>query len=203
MAQQCRHNAGHAVDGSLDVVNALRVSSDDFFYNLGARTNADPGAHPNGGPLEPGRPVRDRAPHRVDLPGETTERCRPQPGAPAATSSRASATRHRTVRVHQRPRGQSARPSGLAPQPQARARRMRDRRRDRPPWSIGDNESLAVGQGDLQATPLQVAVAYAALANGGTIVRPHSAGEINSPGTAPHPAITPRRRATSASPRPT
>ena len=41
------------------------------------------------------------------------------------------------------------------------------------PWSIGDNESLAVGQGDVQVTPLQLAVAYSALANGGAIVRPH------------------------------
>ncbi len=26
--------------------------SDDFFYNLGALTNADPATHPNGGPLD-------------------------------------------------------------------------------------------------------------------------------------------------------
>ncbi len=41
------------------------------------------------------------------------------------------------------------------------------------PWSIGDNESLAVGQGDVQVTPLQLAVAYSALANGNHVVRPH------------------------------
>ena len=41
------------------------------------------------------------------------------------------------------------------------------------PWSVGDNVNLAVGQGDLQADPLQMAVAYAAIANGGDIVRPH------------------------------
>jgi penicillin-binding protein 2 len=46
------------------------------------------------------------------------------------------------------------------------------------PWTGGDNANLAVGQGDLQATPLQVAVAYSALANGGTIVRPHVGAAI-------------------------
>ena len=46
------------------------------------------------------------------------------------------------------------------------------------PWTTGDNVNLAVGQGDLQATPLQVAVAYSALANNGTIVRPHLGAAI-------------------------
>jgi penicillin-binding protein 2 len=41
------------------------------------------------------------------------------------------------------------------------------------PWTVGDNVNLAVGQGDLQASPLQMAVAYAAIANGGRVVRPH------------------------------
>jgi penicillin-binding protein 2 len=41
------------------------------------------------------------------------------------------------------------------------------------PWSVGDNINLSVGQGDLQANPLQMAVAYSAVANGGHIVTPH------------------------------
>jgi penicillin-binding protein 2 len=46
------------------------------------------------------------------------------------------------------------------------------------PWSAGDNVQLATGQGDLQTNPLQMAVAYAALANGGTIVTPHVGLEV-------------------------
>lgn len=40
-------------------------------------------------------------------------------------------------------------------------------------WYPGDNLSLAVGQGDLVVTPLQLANAYAAFANGGTLLHPH------------------------------
>jgi penicillin-binding protein 2 len=43
---------------------------------------------------------------------------------------------------------------------------------DKRPWSIGDNVSLAIGQGDLQATPLQMVTAYAGIAQGGRIPVP-------------------------------
>ena len=48
----CLHNAGHAANGVLDLVSAIRVSDDVFFYNLGARLNVDPQGHPLGGPLQ-------------------------------------------------------------------------------------------------------------------------------------------------------
>jgi penicillin-binding protein 2 len=47
------------------------------------------------------------------------------------------------------------------------------------PWSAGDNIQLATGQGDLQTNPLQMALAYAALANGGTVVTPHVGLEVD------------------------
>ena len=46
-------------------------------------------------------------------------------------------------------------------------------------WSAGDNVQLATGQGDLQTNPLQLALAYATLGNGGTVVTPHVGKEID------------------------
>jgi penicillin-binding protein 2 len=48
-------------------------------------------------------------------------------------------------------------------------------------WYEGQSVNLSIGQGYLDVTPLQLAVAYAALANGGTVVRPHLAGALLMP----------------------
>jgi penicillin-binding protein 2 len=63
--------------------------------------------------------------------------------------------------------------AGLVPDPKWRAKVNKQGIGDGRPWSVGDNINLAVGQGDLQANPLQMAVAYATLANGGSVVTPH------------------------------
>jgi penicillin-binding protein 2 len=60
---------------------------------------------------------------------------------------------------------------GTLPTPAWRNRLFKKHLTDRP-WSPGDNINLAVGQGDLRADPLQMAVAYAALANGGRVLAP-------------------------------
>jgi penicillin-binding protein 2 len=42
-------------------------------------------------------------------------------------------------------------------------------------WYEGTSVNLSIGQGFLEVTPLQLAVAYSALANGGNVVQPHLA----------------------------
>jgi penicillin-binding protein 2 len=45
-------------------------------------------------------------------------------------------------------------------------------------WATGDAVNLAIGQGFLQATPLQLATAYAAIANGGYLLQPYIISEV-------------------------
>ncbi len=155
IATQCRYNAGHVANGVLNLVQALRVSDDVFFYNLGALLNANPSSHPQGGALQHWAHqygIGQRT--RVDLGGEVAGNL-PTP-AWRAQIDKLERKCERKRRV----------PScGIA---------------DGRPWSIGDNVNLAVGQGDVQVTPLQLAVAYSAIANGGTIVRPHVGQAIES-----------------------
>lgn len=49
------------------------------------------------------------------------------------------------------------------------------------PWYGGDLMNVAIGQGGLLATPLQVASAYATLANGGTFYKPYVVSRVVSP----------------------
>ncbi|MDQ2623200.1 MAG: penicillin-binding protein 2 [Actinomycetota bacterium] len=62
--------------------------------------------------------------------------------------------------------------AGLLPTPEWRNDLFAEGNTDRG-WVVGDNVQLAIGQGDLQADPLQMAVAYAAIGNGGKIIKPH------------------------------
>src|SRR5215208_787548 len=131
------HNAGDAINGPINMSDALKVSSDIYFYHLGLRAKASKG---HGMIQDWARKYGLGAKTGIDLPAEV---------------------------------------DGLIPTPAWRNRLYAEKLTDRP-WSAGDNVNLAVGQGDLEADPLQMAVAYAALGNGGTVVTPHIGDDVES-----------------------
>jgi penicillin-binding protein 2 len=163
-----RRNAGGVAYGPVSLRSALQVSVDTFFYDLGKRLNADPSTHPNGGQLQNwARRFGFGSPTGIDLGNEgsgiiPTPRWRD-------SRNRLQARCERAYEKHPRRARQIYSAGCVFADGENR------------PWSEGDNTSLAVGQGDFLATPLQLAVAYAALENGGTIVRPHVGLQITDP----------------------
>jgi penicillin-binding protein 2 len=135
ISDQTFENAGEQAYGQVDLERAMKVSSDVYFYLLGAEMNQTDllqnWAARMGVAQETG----------IDLPEEA---------------------------------------SGLIPSKEWRDQLYKEGETERP-WAIGDNVQLAIGQGDLQMDPLQLAVAYAALANSGKIVTPHLAKELQDP----------------------
>src|SRR5215208_487179 len=136
-ANQTLHNAGDAINGPINMSDALKVSSDIYFYSLGMKAKASKG----GGMIQNwARQYGLGEKSGIDLPAEV---------------------------------------DGLIPNPAWRNRLYQEHLTDRP-WSVGDNINLAVGQGDLEADPLQMAVAYAALGNGGKVLTPHLGDDVES-----------------------
>jgi penicillin-binding protein 2 len=156
VGDQTFENAGHAVNGAINLETALQVSSDVFFYTLGLRMNVDEG---DGGPLQEwARRFGIGEPTGIDIGGEGA-------GKLSTPEERNKAYEQNT-----------AKDSPCGPEVCLTKGEVTDR-----PWSVGDNINLAVGQGDLQADPLQMAVAYSAIANGGDIVRPHAGLRVTDP----------------------
>jgi penicillin-binding protein 2 len=134
------HNAGGASYGPLQLASALRVSSDVFFYHLGADMNT---SDTKSGPLQKwAHTLGIGQPTGIDVPGEL---------------------------------------SGTLPTPPWLNRQHQLDPSVYDPWTYGANVNLATGQGYLEATPLQMATAYAALGNGGDIVRPHVGLQVDDP----------------------
>lgn len=122
-------NARRTAHGPVAMRDALRVSSDVYFYRLGQQMNG--------------------------IGGDILQRWARRLGMGRATGIDLPEERE-----------------GLIPSPAWRDRLYRRKLTDRP-WSVGDNVNLSVGQGDLQATPLQLAVAYSTVANEGRVPTPH------------------------------
>jgi penicillin-binding protein 2 len=73
--------------------------------------------------------------------------------------------------------------SGLMPSPEWKLRVLKT------PWYAGETVSVAIGQGQVSATPLQMARVAAFIANGGRLVRPHFARQQRAP--LPPPIVRP------------
>ena len=69
-------------------------------------------------------------------------------------------------------------------------------------WKPGDSIQLAIGQGDLTVTPLQMARFYSAIANGGKLVQPHILLDVENPNKTLVPTPGARRAAAGSRTRP-
>jgi penicillin-binding protein 2 len=56
-------------------------------------------------------------------------------------------------------------------------------------WTSGDSVQLAIGQGDLLVTPMQMTRAYAMIANGGKLVEPHIVRSVEEPRNEGEPPV--------------
>jgi len=133
-------NAGSQRYGRINLARAITVSSDAYFYNLGAefwfqRDRFGDGMQEVARDLGLGRRTG------VELAGEK---------------------------------------QGRVPDPETRKRLNAENPKAFPNarWFAGDNVNLAIGQGEMALTPLQLANAYATFANGGTIYKPRVAARV-------------------------
>jgi penicillin-binding protein 2 len=150
LGPQTFKNAKDAVNGTINLPRALQVSSDVFFYKMGARLNNMDGQVLQTWARKMGLGRRTG----IDIPGEF--------GGLVPDAKWRNTGYDKYLKCVKR--------NGLTPSTTAALYKCGGIERG---WSGGDNVQLAVGQGDLQATPLQMAVAYSTLANGGKVVRPH------------------------------
>lgn len=131
--------------GRVNVVDALAVSSDVFFYKIGEEIFSERGNRPV---LEEEiRQFGFGAPTEIDLPYEFVGTV---PGKDLKKRLAAA---------------------GAITADEGRS------------YYVGDNVQFAIGQGLMSATPLQMGVAYSALANGGLVLRPKVVRATWTPGT--------------------
>lgn len=158
--------------GPIDLARSLEVSCDTVYYRLAHQLwRADGGATPVAQPVDAIATLARRfgfgARTGIDLPDE----------APGLLASRAT-RQQQWERNHTTwcARASAGYP-GIADRERADylRRLAAENCSDGMLWRVGDALNASIGQGDTAATVLQVAVAYAAVANGGTVWQPQVA----------------------------
>ena len=149
--QKFKNDGGNAY-GTINMQRALTVSSDSYFYTLGAQF------WENGKSLA----IQDTA-RQYGFGART--------GIPIGGEQ-----------------------SGRVPDPTTRRKEFEQNPKAfvTGQWFTGDNVNLAIGQGDLVVTPLQLANAYATFANGGTLYQPRVAQDTENQDGSKVDSIAPR-----------
>jgi penicillin-binding protein 2 len=174
--------------GPISLARALEVSCDTIYYRLAHELwKADGGSEPVAEPADAmARTAADfgfGAPTGIDLPGEV--------------AGRVASREAKRAQWEQRKDAWCARAEGGYPEVSDPERAdyltqvARENCTDGMRWRVGDALNAAIGQGDTTATVLQLATAYAAIANGGTLWQPHLARALLEPDGAVAQEFTP------------
>ncbi len=156
-----RCNAKKARYGPVDLTKAIQVSSDIYFYQLGIDAFYKKGD--NLVIQRYARKIGFGQTTGVDLPGEEGGVIPDQAWRHEVNAREIKCRKKRGISLEANVFTAGAKRCGISD--------LRD-------YNLGDTVNLAIGQGDLQATPLQLAVAYAAIENKGRVVTPHLGLEI-------------------------
>jgi penicillin-binding protein 2 len=193
------HNHETRGRGLISFATAIQISCDTVFYKTAydawraqggttARTDAtDPFVA-----VSRGLGLGSRT--GIDLPGEAPGRVPDRAGKLAAWQ----ATRDQTCR-----RARSGYPEVADRRQAAYLREIAvENCSDGYVVRAGDVANFSIGQGDVAATPLQVAVMYAAIANGGTVLTPRVGSALVEQGSGARTGVAagPRRRAPLSAP---
>ena len=141
-------NAGEVPNGAVNLYRALQVSSDVYYYRMGMNLFSIGGERLQKWSKALGLGRRSG----IDLPDE-----------------RSGLIPGKEWRDHINKLERKCRP-GNDDQP-CYVLDIRD-------YNVGDNANLAVGQGEVQISPLQMAVAYSTIYTGGKVPRPHIGLEV-------------------------
>jgi penicillin-binding protein 2 len=166
-----------ARNASISLAQSLIESCDTVYYNFGARwwgrerTAERAGKKVYEAQADWARKFGMGHPTKIDLPAESGGRI------PDRAWRRAFWERNRGTYCRQFKRGGDAVSEDLCKRGYV--------------WRPGDSINASIGQGDVQVSPLQLGVAYAALANGGRVMQPHVGRRIIGSDGKPARSIAP------------